>query len=56
MNPNKPSDPSIGPLLKQVLQGYLAHKQKSPPRTLQSDYAKGPVVAIGRRGVSLYVR
>ena len=41
------------------LQGYLAHLKTPPPRTLQKDYAWGPVVALGggavpsERGVSV---
>ena len=26
---------------------YLAHKKQHLPRTLQSDYAQGPMVALG---------
>ena len=29
------------------LQGYLAHKQPPPPRTLQQDYAEGPTEVLG---------
>jgi len=29
------------------LQGYLAHKNQRPPRTLQQDYALGPTVVLG---------
>jgi len=28
-------------------QGYLAHENTHPPRTLQKDYASGPVVFLG---------
>ena len=33
------------------IQGYLAHQKQPPRRTLQ-DYVQGPIVAIGRGGVS----
>ena len=32
--------------------GYLAHKKQRPPRTLQKDYAQGPMEALGRGAVS----
>jgi len=38
-----------------VLQGYLVHKKTLPPRTLQQDYAEGPVVVLGG-GVVSYER
>jgi len=28
-------------------QGYLGHKNQHSPRTLQQDYAQGPMVALG---------
>jgi len=28
------------------LQGYVAHKKQPPPRTLQQDYAWGPIVLL----------
>ena len=34
------------------LQGYLAHKEHHPPRTLQSDYVEGHMVALGKVGIS----
>ena len=33
------------------VQGYLAHKKQRPPRTLQQDYAWGPVVVQGVEAV-----
>ena len=32
--------------------GHLAHKKQRPPRNLQQDCAKGPVVALGGVAVS----
>ena len=32
---------------RHTLQGYLAHKKLRPPRTLQQDYALGPMVVLG---------
>jgi hypothetical protein len=32
------------------LQGYLAHEKPHPPRTLQQDYAYGPIVSLERVG------
>ena len=29
------------------VQGYLAHKKQRPPRSLQQDYAQGPMVVSG---------
>ena len=42
-------------------QGYLAHKKPPPPRTLQEDYALGPLGALGggrllKSEVPLYVQ
>ena len=34
------------------VQGYLAHTKQRPPRTLQSDHALGPMVALGGGAVS----
>ena len=34
------------------LHGYLAHKKKRPTRTLNEDYAWGPMVALGEDAVS----
>ena len=34
------------------VQGYLAHKKRPPPRTLQHDYTQGPMVALGEVAVS----
>ena len=39
------------PQKAEVLQGYLAHKKQRPPRTLQSDYAQGPMVVPGKGAV-----
>ena len=36
-----------------TLQGYLAHQQQRPPRTLQKDYAWGPTVVLGEGGLFL---
>ena len=36
--------------LSHVLQGYLAHKKRSPPRTVQSDYL-GPYVVLGKGAI-----
>ena len=33
-------------------QGYLAHKKLHTPRTVQQDYAWGPMAALGGRAVS----
>ena len=33
-------------------QGYLAHNQQPPPRTLQEDYTQGPTVVLGGGGGS----
>ena len=33
-----------------MLQGYLAHKKLHPPRTLQQEYAEGPMVVLGGGG------
>jgi hypothetical protein len=38
-----------------TLQGYLAHKKQHPPRTLQEDYAEGPMVVLGG-GAASYKR
>jgi len=35
-----------------LLQGYLAHKEDPPSRTLQLDNVVGHMVALGRGGVS----
>jgi hypothetical protein len=35
--------------------GYLAHRKQRPPRTLQKDCAKGPMVILGG-GVVSYER
>ena len=32
------------------VQGYLAHKKRPPPRTLQKAYAQGPTVVLGGGG------
>jgi len=37
----------------QPVQGYLAHKKQCPPRTLQYDYAYGPMEALGGEGLLL---
>jgi hypothetical protein len=34
------------------VQGYLAHKNLLPPRTIQYDYAEGPMVVLGGLAVS----
>jgi hypothetical protein len=34
------------------IQEYLDHKKQRPPRTLQCDYAWGPMVALGGGGVA----
>ena len=34
------------------LRGYLAYKKLRPPRTLQWDYAWGPMVTLGKEAVS----
>ena len=34
------------------IQGYLAHKKQPPLRTLQQDYAQGPMVVLGGVAVS----
>ena len=34
-------------LMSEVPQGHLAHKKEPPPRTLQYDYAQGPMVVLG---------
>ena len=44
-----------GCVLASNVQGYLAHKKPRPLRTLQKDYAKGPMVVLGGGAVS-YVR
>ena len=36
----------------QIVQGYLAHKNQRPPRTLHWDYAWGPTVVLGGGAVS----
>jgi len=35
-----------------MLQGYLAHKKQRPPRTLQWDYAYGPMAVLVGENVS----
>ena len=37
------------------IQGYLAHKKQRPPRTLQQEYAQGPMVVL-RGGAVSYQR
>ena len=32
--------------LRGIVQGYLAHTKQRPPRTLQWDYAQGPMEAL----------
>ena len=34
------------------LQGYLAHKNERPSRTLHKEYARGPLVVLGGDAVS----
>jgi len=29
-----------------LVQGYLAHKKQRPPRTVQQEYAQGPMVVL----------
>jgi hypothetical protein len=36
-----------------VIQGYLAHKKPYPHRTLQLDFAYGPMVVLGGGGFFL---
>ena len=43
---------AVPSLLGCGLQGYLAHKKQRPPRTLQKDYAWGPMVTLGGGAVS----
>ena len=33
-----------------LVQGYLAHKKPRPPRTLQREHAKGPMMVLGGGG------
>ena len=40
------------PALDIHLQGYLAHERYPPPRTLQQDYAQGPLVVLGGGAIS----
>ena len=48
--------------MAQIVQGHLTHKKQRPPRTLQQDYAQGPMVALGgwavsyERGTPVHVR
>ena len=43
-----PTSPIIKcPLCDQGAQGYLAHKNHPPPRTLQKDNTWGPIVVLG---------
>ena len=44
-----------GGLLVRFLHGYVAHKKQRPPRTLQKDYALGPMVVLGG-GAASYER
>jgi hypothetical protein len=37
-------------LCEHDLQGYLAHTKQRPPRTLQWDYAWGPMMTLGGGG------
>ena len=41
------SSPLAVALLFRRLQGYLAHKNLPPPRTLKQDYTQGPIVVLG---------
>ena len=36
------------------LKGYFAHKKQLPPRTLQQDYAYGPVAVLGGWAVFIH--
>ena len=36
-----------------IIQGYLAHKEQRPPRTLPQEYAQGPMVVLGGGGLFL---
>ena len=38
------------------VQGYLAHKNLPPPRTLRQAYAYGPMVVLGGGGAFSYER
>jgi len=43
---------TLGASRARNLQGYLAPKEDSPPRTLQYDYPQGPMVVPGRGAIS----
>ena len=50
----------VCPTFPPALQGYLAHTERLPPRTVQEAYAQRPVVVLGGlrfliSGVLLYI-
>ena len=52
-----PSPPAAQPATPSPpAQGYLAHEKHPPPRTLQWDYTKGPVMVLGGGAVSYELR